>query len=242
MTPRLIQLSLIALLAATPALAQDDTGDAAAEDAPATETTTGETPTQDAPADEAPAEPAQDGDAATNGNNAVGDALDTGESVSDAVSPTPSDERTFVKAEEEDWKIECIRLEDGSEGPCQLYQLLKAGDDNPVAEARLFKVDGGGQVVAGANFIVPLETLLTQKLTISVDGGQAKRYDFAFCTQIGCIARVGFTAADLNQFKRGVSAKVSIVPALAPDQRVTTTMSLAGFTAGYDQLTPIPAP
>ena len=32
-------------------------------------------------------------------------------------------------------------------------------------------------------------------------------------------------------------ANVTIVPALAPDQRVTVTMSLSGFTAAFDEIT-----
>ncbi|MGY9050076.1 MAG: invasion associated locus B family protein, partial [Rhodobacterales bacterium] len=103
----------------------------------------------------------------------------------------------------------------------------------------LFKVDGSSEVAAGATFVVPLETLLTQKLTIAVDTGPAKRYDFSFCTQVGCYARVGFTSAEMAAFKAGVAGKVTIVPALAPDQKVTLDMSLSGFTAAYDQITSI---
>ena len=82
---------------------------------------------------------------------------------------------------------------------------------------------------------MPLETLLTQKLTIAVDGGQAKRYDFSFCTQVGCYARVGFTADDVSRFKAGSAAKITIVPALAPDQKVELDMSLSGFTAAFEE-------
>ncbi|MHA6344103.1 invasion associated locus B family protein [Roseivivax sp. CAU 1761] len=246
MRPRLTHLSLIALMAATPAFAQDEaegTAQAPAAEAGETTETAPETGNADAAGEAAGTEEAPEAPAAaeTGGTSPVDDALDTGiAEPGEAVGQRQ--DNTFVKSEEGDWKVECIRLEDGSEGPCQLYQLLRAGEDNPVAEARIFKVEGGGQVVAGANVIVPLETLLTQKLTIAVDGGQAKRYDFAFCTQIGCIARIGFTQEDLNGFKRGAVANVSIVPALAPDQRVVTEMSLSGFTAGFDQLTPIPSP
>jgi invasion protein IalB len=256
MRPRLTPLLLLVAMAGLPAAAQETQADAAAE---ADATTTAETGAETGAAAEAAtdagaetettADPSEAGTAveaqpeAETGTprSSVEDALDTGE-AEQAPGTNRRDDNTFVKAEEGDWQVECIRLEDGSEGPCQLYQLLRAGEGNPVAEARVFKVEGGGQVVAGANIIVPLETLLTQKLTIAVDGGQAKRYDFAFCTQIGCIARIGFTQEDLDRFKRGAVAKVSIVPALAPDQRVVTDMSLSGFTAGFDQLAPIPAP
>ena len=116
-----------------------------------------------------------------------------------------------------------------------MYQLLKDENGGDVAEVSVFRLQNGGQVVAGGTFVVPLETLLTQKLSISVDGGQAKRYDFSFCTQVGCYARVGFTADDVARFKAGSAATVAIVPALAPDQRVELEMSLSGFTAGFDE-------
>ncbi|ETX30753.1 invasion associated locus B family protein [Roseivivax isoporae] len=229
MTMRLTHLALIAAMSAAPAFAQDaTTGTTPEAEAPAGAAQDQGT---EAPAGETAAPEAQTGDA----DEGVQNALDTGE----AVNAQPDQDRTFIKSEEGEWQVECVRLPDGSEGPCQLFQLLEAAEGNPVAEARIFKVEGGGQVVAGANMIVPLETLLTQKLTIAVDNGQAKRYDFAFCTQIGCIARIGFTQEDVNQFRRGAVARVSIVPALAPDQQVVTEMSLSGFTAGFDALEPI---
>ena len=45
---------------------------------------------------------------------------------------------------------------------------------------------------------------------------------------------MGFTEAEVQQFKNGNAAELSIVPAAAPDQRVTLGISLTGFTAGFD--------
>jgi invasion protein IalB len=118
-----------------------------------------------------------------------------------------------------------------------MYQLLKDQNGGNVAEVSIFRVPNGGQVEAGGTFIVPLETLLTEKLNVRVDSGQAKRYDFSFCTTVGCYARVGFVAEDVAAFRRGNVANVTIVPALAPDQRVTVAMSLSGFTAAFDEIT-----
>lgn len=158
--------------------------------------------------------------------------LDTGEPV-----PAPTaEERTYVRSTEGAWDVQCLKVKSGEE-PCQMYQLLKDANGASVSEVSIFKITGNNQVEAGATFIVPLESLLTQKLTIQVDAGQAKRYDYSFCTQIGCYARVGFTPAEVAAFKAGQVARISIVPALAPDQRVTVNMSLTGFTAAYNQIT-----
>ena len=162
--------------------------------------------------------------------------LDLGEPVpveGEAAPQQPQDDGTYIRETEGDWAIQCLRVPEGQEEPCQMYQLLRDEQDNSVAEVSIFQLQPGGQVVAGGTFVVPLETLLTEKMTIQVDSGQAKRYDFSFCTRIGCYARVGFTEADINAFRRGAVAKVTIVPALAPDQKVTLDMSLTGFTAGY---------
>ncbi len=158
--------------------------------------------------------------------------LDTGEPV---IEPT-ADDNTYVKTTHGDWAVQCLRVQEGPE-PCQMYQLLKDQNGGSVAEVSIFRLTNGGQVAAGGTFVVPLETLLTEKLNVRVDSGQAKRYDFSFCTQVGCYARVGFTNEDVAAFRRGNVANVMIVPALAPDQRVTVTMSLSGFTAAYDEIT-----
>jgi len=159
--------------------------------------------------------------------------LDTGETV--GPDGTAAGDDTYVKSTHGDWAIQCLRVEEGPE-PCQMYQLLRDGQGGSVAEVSLFKVAANQQVEAGGTFIVPLETLLTEKLNIQVDSGQAKRYDFSFCTTVGCYARVGFTGEDVARFRAGNVANVVIVPALAPDQRVAVTMSLSGFTAAYNEL------
>ncbi len=175
---------------------------------------------------------------ATETPNADVSVLDTGEPVGE---PAPSaGDNTYVRSTHGDWSIQCLRVEEGFE-PCQMYQLLKDGNGGSVAEASIFKLTGNNQVEAGGTFIVPLETLLTEKLNIRVDSGQAKRYDFSFCTTVGCYSRVGFTADDVASFRRGNAANVSIVPALAPDQRVTVEMSLTGFTAAFNELIEIEA-
>jgi len=140
---------------------------------------------------------------------------------------------TYVKANFETWEQRCVRTESGAD-PCQLYQLLKDGSGNSVAEIGLFTLPAGGEAVAGATIIAPLETLLTAGLRIGVDDAQPKVYPFTFCSQVGCVARVGFTAAEVDGFKKGGKATLTIVPAVAPDKTVALEVSLKGFTAGFD--------
>lgn len=155
--------------------------------------------------------------------------LDLGQPVGDG----PQLGERYSKEKFGDWDLACIKTEAESD-PCSLLQILTDDQQNPVAEVSLFRLDGSGQAIAGATVIVPLETLLPGQLTIAVDGASGKRYNYSFCNQIGCIAQIGLTNEDVDAFKRGNTATVSLVPAPAPDQRITLTMSLAGFTAGFD--------
>ena len=139
-----------------------------------------------------------------------------------------------------DWELACIKT-NADQDPCSMLQVLTDQDGNPTAEVTIFQLEGGGQAVAGGSVIVPLETFLPAQLTLSVDGGQAKRYNYTFCNPLGCVSQVGFTAADIDQFRRGNAAVITIIPAPAPDQKVELTMSLKGFTAAFDKVDVVPA-
>ncbi len=142
---------------------------------------------------------------------------------------------TYVQEVVDDWTVQCVRAPEG-EDPCQLYQLLRDADGNAVAEVSIFPLPEGGQAVAGATIITPLETLLTQQISLKIDKAAAKRYPFSWCSQVGCFARIGFTQADVNAFRAGAAATLTIVPVAAPDKKVDLTMSLKGFTKGYEAL------
>ncbi|WPZ20435.1 invasion associated locus B family protein [Sulfitobacter faviae] len=146
--------------------------------------------------------------------------------------------KPYTKKEIGAWEMRCIKTEEEVD-PCQMYQLLADGEGAPVAEVSLFRLPGGGQAKAGATVVVPLETALPAQLTLSVDGGKARRYPYAFCNPVGCYVRMGLTDADIGAFKRGKEAVLTIVPALAPDQEVKLTLSLDGFTASYDEVSVI---
>ncbi|MDF3384202.1 MULTISPECIES: invasion associated locus B family protein [Sulfitobacter] len=146
--------------------------------------------------------------------------------------------KPYTKKEIGSWEMRCIKTEEEVD-PCQMYQLLADGEGAPVAEVSLFRLPDGGQAKAGATVVVPLETALPAQLTLSVDGGKARRYPYAFCNPVGCYVRMGLTDADIGAFKRGKEAVLTIVPALAPDQEVKLTLSLDGFTASYDEVSVI---
>ncbi len=178
-------------------------------------------------------------------DGAAAPSAETGTATEDAGAPglsmgTPEADpsQPYVRDTFGDWQLRCVRAEADAE-ICQLYQLLKDAEGNSVAEFNMFPLPEGQQAVAGANIVTPLETLLTASLRLAVDGGQAKRYPYSFCSQIGCFSRIGLTAAEVDTFRKGAAATVTIVPAAAPNETVGLSLSLSGFTAGYNALVEI---
>ncbi|GAA6207552.1 invasion associated locus B family protein [Cognatishimia sp. WU-CL00825] len=156
--------------------------------------------------------------------------LSTGETVPPE-APAPQVETEVIG----DWKVSCV-VQDTAKS-CRMNQVLNDNTGQPVVDVTLFPITNAGDITFGGSIMAPLETLLTQQMTISVDGGPARRYPFAFCTTSGCISRIGLAEADINSFRNGANAVVTIIPALAPDQKVELTMSLAGFTKSHETVT-----
>lgn len=143
----------------------------------------------------------------------------------------------YLAAKFDAWEERCVKQSDGAGGdPCQLYQLLKDQTGNPVIEFSIFPLPDGGQAAFGATIMAPLETQLTSNMRIVIDQATAKFYPFAFCNAAGCIAKVGFTPDELAAMKKGKATTVTIVPAAAPDKTVTATMTLKGFSDGYQAI------
>ncbi|WP_299650906.1 invasion associated locus B family protein [uncultured Jannaschia sp.] len=213
----------LALVLAAPAFSQEP-------DAPEADITAGEevVPTPDAPAAGAPA-----ADAATATGEAdsaaPGGDLSVGQDVGEALGGGPE---IYVREEHGDWQVRCLRAPEGQEDPCQLYQRLADQNGNPTADVNIFDLPDGGDVAVGATILTPLQTLLTAQVTMTIDGGEPRRYPFSFCDPSGCYSRMGFTEEDVAALKRGSTATLVVVPALAPDQAAELAMSLSGFTAG----------
>ncbi|MBK4217797.1 invasion associated locus B family protein [Paracoccus caeni] len=253
-------LAALALIAA-PAFAQDTTtpapapaetaapeASAPAADAPATEeapATTTEAPAapaadgaEAAPAEAAPAEAAPadaaPADAAPAAGTPAPDAApaDAAEAASEGEAQIG---QYYVKATDNDWTTRCIRTNQ-SKDPCELYQLMKDEQGNSVAEMTLIPLTNG-EVAAGATLVAPLETDLIQGLGFAIDNGEARGYPFSFCAPVGCVARMGFTEAELGALKRGGTGTVSVSP-FGSDaaEPVKLRLSLSGFTKAFDEL------
>lgn len=163
----------------------------------------------------------------------LGEAVDEN---GDPIAPEPQEPQPgqqYLSEVFNDWALRCLKVEDG-EDPCQMYQLMSDENGQAIAEIAIVVLPEAGSAVAGATIVAPLETLLTEQITLRVDGGQARRFPFNFCNVGGCVSRIGLTNEDMALFRRGASATLTMIPAAAPDQQVTVTMSLSGFTAAYN--------
>lgn len=214
--PAILALLLGTSFAVIPAWAQDDAA-APAEAAEAVEApaeAAADAPATDAAASEAPA----------------GDAAATGEATEPEVG-------TYYAGEVHgDWTTRCLKADNGPD-PCELFQLLRDGQGNSVAEVGLIPLSGG-PVAAGLTVTAPLETDLGAGLGLQIDSAEGKAYPFNVCFQAGCVSRIGLTPAEVSALKRGKAAKVTVVPfGVDPANGVELQMSLSGFTAGFDALT-----
>ena len=226
-----LSLPLIALLAAQPVFAQDnttstetpaetgesteatqETGEAQAE-TPAPEATSTETPAPEDTSTEAPADATTEEEAPAN---------------------DPAD--NLYTETHGDWTTVCEKVLTGDD-PCgSMQQVLKGAEGNDVIQIELNRLTGANTPAAVMLINTPLLTLLPEGVGLSIDGGKTARVPFFVCDNSKCIARVSLRNEDVSAFKRGNAATMTIVPANAPDQKITTEMSLSGFTAAYDSL------
>ena len=197
-----------------------------AADAGATGTTAEPAATPAAPAADAAASPAATAD--------TDKPTDTA-----AAAPAPGPGNTagagyYTKSTHNDWTLRCMHAKDGGKDPCELYQLLKDDKGGPVGEASV--IPFAGKAAAILNFVAPLETDLSTGMGLQVGNGKNSAYPFMVCAPIGCIARIGFSEAELGNLKKSSSATVSLLPFGGDPAKnvVKLNLSLKGFTAGFD--------
>lgn len=114
-----------------------------------------------------------------------------------------------------------------------MFQALKESPDNAIGELNIFAIPPGQGAAAGAIILTPLRTLLTEQLAIKFPGLERKRYPFAWCTEVGCLARIGLLPAEVSALRQGATASITIVPVSTPTAPVEMTVSLRGFTAAF---------
>lgn len=133
------------------------------------------------------------------------------------------------------WEVACAK---GGQ-PCVMAQIGEDKQGTPVLEMVVRKLPSpqevqGVPVVSVTDVITPLGVVLTSGLVMQIDSSPEQRAPFQICTEQGCLVREPLTEEAVLRFKRGNTAKITVVA--AQQGPVTSNISLAGFTKAYDAL------
>ncbi len=143
--------------------------------------------------------------------------------------------QTYTAETYDSWEMLCVKTEKGPE-PCEIGQLVLDAKSNPISDIRVFPLQPGSQVIAGATMVIPLGVQLSDGLIFGVDKKKGKQYPYAFCNNIGCIARIGFTAIELQNMRTGKEGKLQFTMANNPQNPIVLAFSLKGFAKAYAAL------
>ncbi|MFN4099282.1 MAG: invasion associated locus B family protein [Pararhodobacter sp.] len=164
-------------------------------------------------------------------------AQETGTPAPDSAAPAQQAGAPVIAATHRDWEVVCSPEVEGQPQQCEMYQLLVDSSEQPIAELSIAALPLGAEFAAGATVTTPLETFLPTGLGFRIGNEENMRIEaFRVCTVVGCLVRMGLSADEINRMKAGASATITIAPFVAVDQPIDITVSLAGFTAAYDDL------
>ena len=144
----------------------------------------------------------------------------------------------YLAGNKGDWNVRCITGNPGEADRCEIQQLLFINENTPIADISIFKLPAGEIAVADANVMVPLETLLTKKFRVAFSEESKKEFPYSFCNKNGCLVRMGLLEEDIEAMKKGASSEISITHISKPDSAINLSLSLDGFTAAFDIITP----
>lgn len=122
---------------------------------------------------------------------------------------------------------------------CAMAQIGNDASGTPVLEMVVRKLDeplevGDRTAIAVLDVITPLGVVLTEGLSVTIDGGQKESAPFQICTEQGCLVREPVDNDLISRLKRGNSAVISVIA--ANQGEVKATLSLSGFTKAYNGL------
>ena len=182
----------------------------------------------DAPATAPEPPPAPEGTIGTDQGGARTGAADP----AGAGAPVASED--IVRTAHGDWEVACAP--GGAKGGCAMAQIGNDATGTPVLEMVVRKLPEPLEVneqtaVAVLDVITPLGVVLTEGLTMKIDGGPDESAAFQICTEQGCLVREPVGDDLITRLKRGSVAKVSVFA--ANQGEVTSDISLKGFTAAY---------
>lgn len=133
-----------------------------------------------------------------------------------------------------DWAIMCV----GETEQCVMAQLAMNPDGTPAAEVEVVRLGGNTPAAAGITVLTPLGVLLEDGIVTRIDDNDPRRRDYQVCSTRGCVVRYGATGEEVDEMRAGNTLRFFVSAVNVPQNPVTLTLSLRGFTAAYNQLTP----
>lgn len=154
-----------------------------------------------------------------------------------AQTETPAQQGPYVAQTHRDWQVICSPQGEGQPEVCEMYQLLVDSSASPIAEISIAALPLGAEFAAGATVTTPLETFLPTGLGFRIGESETMRIEpFRVCTVVGCMVRMGLSQDEVTAMRAGTVATLTIAPFIAVDQPIDITVSLAGFTAAYEDI------
>jgi invasion protein IalB len=142
-----------------------------------------------------------------------------------------------LKATHGDWEIQCL---EGTE-TCAMQQVGNTADGERallVTVQRLAGVTADERPVPAAITVnTPIGVLIPYAIRVRVDEGNIAQVPLMRCVPESCVARAPMAEEAIAELKRGSKATF----AYFLQEEVLVEISLNGFTAAYDALTPVQA-
>lgn len=154
-------------------------------------------------------------------------------SVAQAQTEAQQQTEAVVKATHGDWEVRCAEAD---QGQCVMTQRVNGAEGNTLFVVEVLKLPEGAEGSTGLRIRAPLGVLLTRGLQVRVDSGEPVTAPFAFCVQDVCVAEIVLREQDVNVFRRGAKADLTVYAVNAPQTPQTGEMSLMGFTASLGEL------
>ena len=147
----------------------------------------------------------------------------------------PDQANRVLKATHGAWEIHCI---EGTE-TCVMQQVGETADGKRAILVTIQRISGatadGKEVPATLTALAPLGVWIPYNIRFKIDEGELGSTQLIRCVSDGCIGQAPLSAQDVNTFKRGSTAKFGFVLT----EEILVDISLNGFTAAYDALTPV---
>ena len=135
----------------------------------------------------------------------------------------------------EDWTARCEAAPGTSMQRCFIFQNLVLKDSGQrLVHMAVGYLAANGQ--AAAVITMPLGISLPAGATISVDSGDPRKIVIERCDTSGCVGAVTLSDGFVAALKRGREARISFHDGTR--RRIAVPVSLLGFTAGFNSLSP----